>query len=81
MQLNMEELLECPECKSRNISVVPDQTAKFVYKCKNCNYSGTRIIKLDKLDEERKKLMSMTMSKSTKKDIEDAIRKKKGGMY
>ncbi len=74
----MEEILECPECKSRNIIVAPDQAAKFIYKCKNCNYSGIKIIRLNKLDEERKKLFSMTMSRGTKREIEEALRRKKG---
>ena len=76
----MEEILECPTCKSRDISLVPDQAAKFIYKCKSCNYSGTRVIKLDKLEEEKRRLMSMTMSKGTKREIEEAIRRKKSGV-
>jgi hypothetical protein len=77
---SMEEVLECPQCRSRDVIVVPDQTAKFIYKCKSCGYSGTRIIRLDKLEEQRKRLFSMTMSKGTKREIEDAIRRKKGAM-
>ena len=73
----MEDILECPQCNSRNITLVPDEEARFIYKCKSCNYSGPKIVKLDKLDEERKKLMSMTLSKNTKKEIDQAIRRKK----
>ncbi len=73
----MEDILECPQCSSRNINLVPDEEAKFIYKCKNCNYTGTKIVKLDKLDEERRKLMSMTLSKNTKKEIDQAIRRRK----
>ncbi|MBI2670687.1 hypothetical protein HYX18_01775 [Candidatus Woesearchaeota archaeon] len=76
----MEDILECPQCRSREISLIPDQTAKFIYKCNNCNYSGPRIIKLDKLEEQKKKLMSMTLSKGTRKEIEEALRKKKAGI-
>lgn len=73
----MEDIIECPQCNSRNIILVPDEQARFIYKCKNCSYTGTKVIKLDKLEEQKKKLMSMTLSSSTKKEIEQAIRRKK----
>ncbi len=73
----MEDILECPQCSSRNITLVPDEEAKFIYKCKNCNYSGPKIIKIDRLEEQKKKLMSMTLSTSTRKEIEQAIRRRR----
>lgn len=71
-----ETITRCPECNSTNLTVV-NEDFEFVYKCKDCDYSGKRILKTDRLDEQKSKLMKFVVTPNVKKEIEKAIQKKK----
>ena len=71
-----DTITRCPQCNSKNMTLV-NEDFEFMYKCKDCDYSGKKVLSTDKLDEQKSKLMKFVVSPSTRKEIESAIQKKK----
>ena len=65
----------CPKCNSSNINLTT-RGKLVVYECKNCNYIGQNVIEIDKLKEQKEKLMRMHLNPKLKREIDQYVQEK-----
>lgn len=68
-----QKIAKCPKCESTNLTFSA-QRDKFI--CRECGYSGEKIKQTSRLEEQRKRLMGMTLSSKTRREIDTALRRK-----
>mgnify|MGYP001589974192 FL=1 len=67
----------CPKCNSSDINLTT-RGKLVVYECKNCKYVGQNVIELDKLKEQKERLMKMQLNPKLKREIDSYIQEKTG---
>ena len=71
-----DRVFECPECHSRNVTL-GSRGKLFVYECKDCSYIGQRVIEINRLDDEKRKLLRNVLTPRLRREIEESLKSKK----